>query len=352
MRMVEKQFRVVPQGETARRRGFTLVELLVVIAIIGVLVALLLPAVQAAREAARRSQCSNNFKQIGLAVHNFHDTFRGLPGLSRGDMRANFWVDLLPFAEQTNIYDLLNGKNSGGTKTDLGENMETNFDRLSTQEKNGLTIDFMMCPSRRSGVQLKAADEGRGPLGDYAVVFVQDNPNSSGVFPTTSTGWAGHYNPCDTAHVNLQKGAIRLGRVNCNTTDVVVRARGAQPRDTMARITDGTSNCFIIGEKHVRNNEFGKCCNGDTESDGSYMLTGDNFRGYSAQRNLQLPLGKGPADTATGGPATGFGFGSWHPGVCHFLRADGSVASVSDTTDRQVLIALGHASDGKPVQLP
>ena len=85
-----------------------------VIAIIGVLVALLLPAVQAAREAARRSECSNNLKQIGLAVQNHHDTYMVLPALSNGPGRASFWVSIFPYAEQQNAYDLLNGSNQLG----------------------------------------------------------------------------------------------------------------------------------------------------------------------------------------------------------------------------------------------
>jgi prepilin-type N-terminal cleavage/methylation domain-containing protein len=102
-------------------RGFTLVELLVVIAIIGILVALLLPAVQAAREAARRSQCSNNLKQIGIGIHNYASSYKGkLPPMSRYMPRAggnpaqeqaekgNLWIYLLPFIEQKNVYDLSN----------------------------------------------------------------------------------------------------------------------------------------------------------------------------------------------------------------------------------------------------
>jgi prepilin-type N-terminal cleavage/methylation domain-containing protein len=87
------------------RRGFTLVELLVVIAIIGILVALLLPAIQAAREAARRTQCSNHLKQIGLAVHNFHDAQKGLPPLLLGRRRPSFWAVILPYMEQQSVWN-------------------------------------------------------------------------------------------------------------------------------------------------------------------------------------------------------------------------------------------------------
>ena len=92
-----------------RRRGFTLVELLVVIAIIGILVALLLPAIQAAREAARRTQCNNNLKQVGVALHNYHDTYKVLPpGGLAGNPRLSWNVLILPFIEQQALHALVN----------------------------------------------------------------------------------------------------------------------------------------------------------------------------------------------------------------------------------------------------
>ncbi len=100
--------------EYSVQRAFTLVELLVVIAIIGVLVALLLPAVQAARESARRMQCGNNLKQIGIGLHNYHDTVRHLPpggfwfGTNTADYRGSVMVHILPFIEQKNLYDQFN----------------------------------------------------------------------------------------------------------------------------------------------------------------------------------------------------------------------------------------------------
>ena len=89
---------------SASRRGFTLVELLVVIAIIGVLVALLLPAVQSAREAARRGQCTNNLRQIGLAVHNYEDTWKAMPPGSYHGVFGTWLLHILPFMEQTSLH--------------------------------------------------------------------------------------------------------------------------------------------------------------------------------------------------------------------------------------------------------
>jgi prepilin-type N-terminal cleavage/methylation domain-containing protein len=333
------------------RQAFTLVELLVVIAIIGVLVALLLPAVQAAREAARRSQCTNHLKQLGLAFHNFHDTNSGMPGLMRGPGRASFFVEIMPFLEQQNAYNLLSGSNQSSTKTDLGAHMETNWDNLNASERQSLGgIKIMTCPSRRSGGTRDSGSQ-RGPLSDYTVVFVSHDPDTNGNFVQTGGqigGWWDHYDPCNNGHVSRQKGAIVLAKVDCALGEPD-RSRGARPRETMARMTDGTSNTLIIGEKHIRKTEFAQCCD-DKLNDGSYLFDDGSWREYQVARNISLRFGKGPSDIANN-PSDGFGFGSYHPAVCHFLRGDGSIVGIPINTSYNVLSRLGHASDGYVVSL-
>ena len=128
------------------RRGFTLIELLVVVAIIGVLIALLLPAVQAAREAARRAQCVNNLKQIGLGLHNYHDTVGSLPmGRERGTIDGqgrgySAYAMVLPYLEQGSAYDSINFALS----PDVGP---TNVAQAENTTVMNLTLSYLLCPS-------------------------------------------------------------------------------------------------------------------------------------------------------------------------------------------------------------
>lgn len=148
-----------------RRNGLTLVEVLVVIAIIGVLAGMLLPAVQTAREAARRVSCGNNLKQLGLAVQGYESSQQVLPPSCISRYYASFWYFLLPYMEQLQQYRMLDGENSGATKTSMNSTyMDINWDRLTAAEKAALASNpLMLCPSRRSGTQMRAAGRGQRP---------------------------------------------------------------------------------------------------------------------------------------------------------------------------------------------
>ncbi len=131
----------------SRRRGFTLIELLVVIAIIGVLIALLLPAVQAAREAARRAQCVNNLKQIGLAMHNYHDQVNSFPPARKGCCWGTWNLFILPFIEQTPLF---NAWNSAGNNL-VGPDGNFRYFGLANQTVANTVINSYLCPSDLGG---------------------------------------------------------------------------------------------------------------------------------------------------------------------------------------------------------
>jgi len=196
-----------------KRRGFTLVELLVVIAIIGVLIALLLPAVQQAREAARRMQCSNQLKQLGLALHNYHDTYGSFvprrQGTSQGSVnngeRASGFIGLLPFIEQGPMYDQIKaGDPSAGTPIPpFGPGAWTAWNVWNTPPT------ALICPSATA-----------------------ENPELTGVNYVFSVG--------DTV----------------NNNDTVTVVRGLFPRRDGARfsdIIDGTSNTIAMSERQITN---------------------------------------------------------------------------------------------------
>jgi len=355
-----------------RRSGFTLVELLVVIAIIGILVALLLPAVQAAREAARRIQCTNNLKQFGLAFQNFHDTYNGMPPLSLSGGYASFHVMCLPFAEANNVYNLFNGGASAGSgATSLSNTMSANWGALiATEQDAASSVKWMSCPSRRSGIQKTAPNVG--PAGDYSVVFLNIDPVISGSTVTwngaasgsqiTPPAWAAHTDPCasgaqNTTAIEMQRGAVRLAYLDCNSAGSGNPNYATwKPRDSFARMTDGTSNTFIIGEKHVRNGELNKYSTTNDQQDGHWLYEQNvSMYQYNVARNIAAKMGKGPNDKTTlplasFGPDTSFGFGSWHSGVTQFLRADGSVTSVTWNISPDILCRYGHAQEGLTIQ--
>ncbi|MDR1269331.1 MAG: DUF1559 domain-containing protein [Planctomycetaceae bacterium] len=372
--------------------GFTLVELLVVIAIIGVLIALLLPAVQAAREAARRSQCTNNLKKIGIAVHNFHDVINGLPPITLGSgddgmHRASFFLLIYPFVEQQALYDMIKGisqpagadSQSGfgvlihidGDKTKAGYPDTGTIDwwKLFTpeQQKSFAAVSIYRCPTRRGGGSeaiyegLEAGKDAPGPLGDYAV------PCDAAVSSYGVGYWHQHVLTTNADHYRKQCGPLRLALITNN--DYI----HWQCRDNMTWWSDGSSNQLLLGEKHIptgrlgvsRGTRDGIANDVFKSADMTYLASGRYACG--AARNIRPNTGvclAGPsdftADSANNAvqPASApnggqYGFGSWHPGSCLFLLGDGSVHSFPLTTHpSNVLYPLTEVYDGKVAELP
>lgn len=291
-------------GGCKRRRGFTLVELLVVIAIIGVLVALLLPAVQSARESARRMQCVNHLKQMGLAVQNFHDTYQTIP-YSRLDTRETTFLLILPFLEQRNHYE----------KWDLKLEYYT-----QTQEVREKVFKFYLCPSRTRPT----------PLVSDANTDVHQN----GSTPHTPGG-VGDYatNAGTPTGVNDYWPGFNATTTEQNGANGPFWYKG-QPYLRFSNITDGLSNVVFIGEKHYRRR---------TPNDGT-IWNGDHAGSFRK-------LGTGAA-IARDQDAPGAVFGSWHPSVCQFVFGDGSVRALQVNTDLTTLDRIANRYDGEPVNLP
>lgn len=356
--------------QKVRFGGFTLVELLVVIAIIGILIALLLPAVQAAREAARRMQCTNHLKQVGLGIHNFHDVQNGLPPAAAGEWQCSIWGLIYPYIEQPALYDFLTARgiaewvNSDWWNGVAGTGGVSGVLMNDTMRKSFDSIPIYRCPSRRSSMTPYPAatyDGGVwvGPKIDYAIVCIGTVWDD--VRPAGADGnWLGSTGI--DAYAQYSRGPFRAA---------APPVASWRPRDTFARLADGTSNQFLVGEKHIPIAKLDKCPTPqsgqwDHETlthDCSYLATtwirttamGRAFVHWHYDtpggKDLFLLALKPSYDVRP--QAQYAGFGSYHPGICNFLIGDGSVRSVSVTTPHEgVLIPLSIVNDGVAVSLP
>jgi type II secretory pathway pseudopilin PulG len=370
-----------------------LVELLVVIAIIAVLIALLLPAIQAAREAARRMQCSNNLKQIGLAVHNFHDSRQGLPPIAVISYKPSIFGLILPYLEQTSLYDMLTTDYPSffnPTVTIPGDKHYPDvwFDTLSEEKKSqiGSVVPYK-CPSRHSGsawVSHLASESGHvcaGPQCDYAAVVSKAEEYRWRYYmhEVTKSHDAGNIN---RYHWTVFCSPFRIpiySQVNGTLSDTgqdrwgdYIKVVRWEIRDTMARWLDGSSNQLIFGEKFIPAHAL---INAHSEAealrwwDGSWMFC-DTERLWNVGRLIHNDwTGSEPAKIIVASPNDPYyvnrrpdngspslwgrgSFGSHHAGICQFLIGDGSVRSIAVTINPDQLFSLSAVDDGKSVSLP
>jgi prepilin-type N-terminal cleavage/methylation domain-containing protein/prepilin-type processing-associated H-X9-DG protein len=317
-----------------RTAGFTLVELLVVIAIIGILVALLLPAVQAARESARRSQCFNNLKQLGLALHNYHDVQKKFPpagvgygwcivgGSNPGNPRIlnqNGLTLLLPQLEQGAVYEKLN------------------FDQAFSSQNTGYCCSYM--GDTAGTLQGNPDTNGNGVLmGKPMLMFLC--PSDGGVVMQGAGAAYGATASKDGAKTNYD--FITHASLSCRQWAVQNPAArylfGEESDSRMSSVTDGLSNTFAIGETTLN------VYNGRTASWGyrGWVMTGIDM---SSGINLWYYASATP-------PVIRGRLGSWgragslHPGGANFCMADGSARYVPETTNLTLLKNLGYIADG------
>ncbi len=304
-----------------RRRGFTLVELLVVIAIIGILVALLLPAVQAAREAARRMNCQNNLKQVGLALHNYHDTYKTLPPSWIITNELSWHVLALPFLEQAPLYDQMNFAN--GSYTAMGKN-----------NPYGLTeLEMLHCPS--SPAQKMFTDPPHN---------VNTPDMVSGQAPYTTH----YYGVNGPRGMNPATGtAYRVISASFEGTAPSREGMFQFPDPTtLADVVDGTSNTWMVGEMSWTSSQYGTRYR-------SWLRGGDaSSKNYAVgARNIARTINAGLEAPAIA-PYNDVPMGSMHPGGTNFAMGDASVRFVPESIDYNLYLSLASRDGDEPGSPP
>lgn len=323
-----------------RHRAFTLVELLVVIAIIGTLVGLLFPAIQQVREAARRTQCKNRLRQIGLATTMFHDSHQAFPparlfpkmfGVApydKGSNQPTWLVRILPFIEQKAFFD----------QWDLNANYEEQL-----AEAVSRPVELFLCPSRRGINNAVAPTQNQdvlvtAPCGCGGWMNVQVVGGATG-------DYAGNHGDLSPGSIGSHTDYYWGG----NGTGVIISSQAKEDsegklhwidRVDFGSIPDGTSNTVLAGELHVAPENL------NTVPFNGPIYNGEDLAAFTRVGGPGAPLMARNQERTS--PV--LGFGSWHPGICNFVFSDGSTRSVDNWVDTVTLGRMCHRYDGDPVE--
>ena len=317
------------------KRGFTLVELLVVITIIGILIALLLPAVQSAREAARRAQCFNNLKQLGLAAHNHHQAHNrfpsggwgwlwiGEPERGTGRNQPGGWAfNVLSYLEQDAV------RNAG-----LGLSGQTRTDAIIARVQMPIAVFY--CPTRRRALAYPDSHSNyktatctsmtipTGGRSDYAMNCGDQRRNEIFGGPDSlqqgdDPNYADWHDTSDHTGIAYERSEV-----------------------TVANVRDGTSNTFLIGEKYINADKY---ATGTDSSDNENMYVGYDNDMYRTTD----PYYNGPRQD-TPGLSSPWMYGSAHASGCNFVFCDGHVQTISYSIDRETFRCLGNRKDFQPI---
>ncbi len=293
----------------AARRGFTLVELLVVIAIIGVLVALLLPAIQAARESARASQCKNHLKQLGLAVHQYHDTMGRLPAgwtanQPEGVPGWGWSAALLPYLEQRSLDESLK--------------RHLSIADPANQQSRETVLPVLLCGSDPHPKVFTIFGGAAEAEGDEEESFATNIDAGTAMFRIARSNYVGVFGVSEIEEAPAAGEGVFF----------------FLSRTRFAEITDGLSNTLVVGERYAKQ--------------GSSV-----WAGVVEGANEAMVRVVGVGDHAPNDPHHHFDdFASYHPGGVHFLYGDGSVQRINSQIDIAAYQALCTRGGGEAVTSP